>query len=493
LTRDASRTVTSAIGHRLSRARSLSRIGRSMWKKRAKTRLEEEVVVGTFEDILLRPPQDHEIRHVTTSGLDRAELIAGLHACAEHRQIVGLLRVLLRRESRAWLHREPTKEEIRAAVDRIRSSHGSDENLRQAIADGWSAELRPLALEMDITNQCNLRCVMCSFSHPSYYSVPRRHLSVAKFTELAAQLFDRVHRVSLSYGTEPLLHKDIEQFFAILSRHRVPYTFMNTNGLLLRESLIESMVEHGFSSLFVSVDAATPEMYERIRVGGDFAKLMRNLELLRATKRRLGVEHPSLLMGFVLMRHNLHELPAFVDLAADLGAIGVNAIHMASFELIGNHELAATFEKERCNDALATARERAVARGIEFVGPRPFLIGDGVESPSPAGDAGPAIEAPRRARDFGVIAHEKPGGRSCPFPWNFVAIDKSGDVLPCGWWQGEEPMGNIHEQDFLSIWRNERFEDLRRRHLEHRLEGACSVCPAAGMGTPDAGRAFEPR
>ena len=100
---------------------------------------------------------------------------------------------------------------------------------------------------------------------------------------------------------------------------------------------------------------------------------------------------------------------------------------------------------------------------------------------------------PRRALDYGVIADNGPSGPSCPFPWNFVAIDMHGNVVPCGWSHGEPVMGNIHEQDFFSIWRSERYEALRSRHLERRLEGACARCPAAGMGTPDATGAFAPR
>jgi radical SAM protein with 4Fe4S-binding SPASM domain len=337
---------------------------------------------------------------------------------------------------------------------------------------------------MDITNQCNLRCVMCHFSLPSYHAAPRRHVSVEQFDRLAGQAFHRAHQVSLSYGTEPLLHADLGRLLARLGRCEVPHTYLNTNGLLLREELIEAMIEHRFSFLLVSVDAARAATYERIRVGGTFARLLEKLALLRATRERHRSELPRFGLGFVIMRGNMAELAEFVDLAADLGADSVNAMHMAAWADVGNAARGANLEPQRCNDCLAAARERASTRGIALVAPPPFGVGN----------PGAALVADTlaRGREYG-LAGPVPPESACPFPWSFAAVDPAGQVMPCGWWDTYEApcMGNAFTTDFLSIWRGRRFRALRKRLRRGRLHGPCAHCPAAGMGSPDAAGAFR--
>ena len=65
----------------------------------------------------------------------------------------------------------------------------------------------------------------------------------------------------------------------------------------------------GLAELHVSIDAATPEIYERIRVRAHLDRVLDNVRRLQETKRRLGSSAPSLRMVVVAMRQNLAELP----------------------------------------------------------------------------------------------------------------------------------------------------------------------------------------
>jgi radical SAM protein with 4Fe4S-binding SPASM domain len=448
--------------------------------------LQPDAIVAAYRKVLLREPEPAAVA-AWQQAEQAPDPVAELSASIEFRTVVQPLRQLLEQEWEQWCFRLPTAAELRQGVADTRNQCGSDDAVRRALADGsirTKLAFRPLKIEMDITNQCNLRCVMCHFSLPSYHAAPRLHVSVEQFAAIAEQAFHRCHQVSLSYGTEPLLHRQLDQLVACLAQHEVPTTYLNTNGLLLREPLIETMIEHRFSFLLVSVDAATPATYEQIRIGGSFARLRQNLELLRACKARRGALLPRLGLGFVIMRQNMDELPAFVDLAAELGAVSINAMHMAAWESVGNAAMAANLEPERCNDRLAAAHERARLLGITLVGPPPFGTG-APERPLVA-------DATGRGRQYG-LADVAPARASCPFPWGFAAIDPRGQVLPCGWWDMDkvEPMGNAFETPFATIWRGPQFRALRARLQAHRLQGPCAGCPAAGMGAPDAESAFR--
>ena len=322
-------------------------------------------VVRAYRNVLLREPEADAVAALVRGAPDAAWVEAELRASVEHRTVVQPLRERLEAEWRHWALRAPTAEELRRGVDAARGRCGSDDAVRQAIADGSIARklaFRPLKIEMDITNQCNLRCVMCHFSLPSYRAVPRQQISVPQFRSIAEQIFHRAAQVALSFGTEPLLHRELPALLAELQRHEVPHTYLHTNGLLLDERVVAAMVDTGFSVLFVSVDAATAATYEAIRVGGSWAKLRANLDLLARIKARRGGHHPELTLGFVLQRENVAELPAFVELAAEVGATAVNATHMAVWDAVGNGPRGAHHDKAACNAALAEADRRARAR-----------------------------------------------------------------------------------------------------------------------------------
>ena len=66
--------------------------------------------------------------------------------------------------------------------------------------------------------------------------------------------------------------------------------------------------------------------------------------------------------------------------------------------------------------------------------------------------------------------------RRCPFPWHFMAINAHGQVVPCGWWHGEDPVGNIEERPLDEIWRDGALERLRSEHVGGNLRSACRAC-----------------
>jgi hypothetical protein len=92
---------------------------------------------------------------------------------------------------------------------------------------------------------------------------------------------------------------------------------MSTNGQILTDRNIEKLLGRDIH-LYVSLDAATPETYERLR-NTRFLRILDNLRRLVAAKRGRG-GLPFLYLVFMPMRVNAHELGAFVRLSAEIGA-----------------------------------------------------------------------------------------------------------------------------------------------------------------------------
>ena len=157
--------------------------------------LSPEGITDAYRTVLLRDPEPAVFGHL--AGLADADQVPDadgltnvLRTSVEYRTVVGPLRQLLVQEWQQWADREPTAAELRQGVDATRGRCGSDAAVEQALADGsirTKLAFRPLKIEMDITNQCNLRCVMCHFSLPVYHKAPRRHVTVQQFEALAAR------------------------------------------------------------------------------------------------------------------------------------------------------------------------------------------------------------------------------------------------------------------------------------------------------------------
>jgi MoaA/NifB/PqqE/SkfB family radical SAM enzyme len=75
--------------------------------------------------------------------------------------------------------------------------------------------------------------------------------------------------------------------------------------------------------LCISIDGATKETYESIRIGGKFDKLMSNIKALNAAKEDLSSRLPKIWFNITLMRSNIRELPHLVKLAHTLQVAGL--------------------------------------------------------------------------------------------------------------------------------------------------------------------------
>jgi MoaA/NifB/PqqE/SkfB family radical SAM enzyme len=94
---------------------------------------------------------------------------------------------------------------------------------------------------------------------------------------------------------------------------------LTTNGALLDQRLQERLLGVPFGAIILSLNAVTAETHRAVCGIDDFARVRRNLDTLLANRPRFRAGQPAVQLSFVVMRKNLHELPAFLDLARDLG------------------------------------------------------------------------------------------------------------------------------------------------------------------------------
>src|SRR5947209_3819239 len=169
--------------------------------------------------------------------------------------------------------------------------------------------------QFEPVGQCNLRCQMCpiQFRRDGPPHGPPAFMQFEVFTRLIDQM-PQLRELHLQGLGEPMMHPRFGDMVAHATRRGVRVT-TNSNLTLLNPDRAERCVSSGLDTIHVSLDGATAEVYERIRVRARLERVLRNLEMVRDARQRLGSETPHLRMVMVVMRQNLHELPDLVRLA----------------------------------------------------------------------------------------------------------------------------------------------------------------------------------
>ncbi|HWQ95842.1 MAG TPA: radical SAM protein [Candidatus Methylomirabilis sp.] len=145
----------------------------------------------------------------------------------------------------------------------------------------------PLHLLIEPVSFCNLKCIMCfqsdpSFAQQKYYGTMRWGL----FTSIIDQAKEhKCGAITIASRGEPTLHKDFGKMLLYISKYDFLELKININATRLTESLCHEILSAGVNEVIFSVDAADKETYEKIRRGGKFEDIVRNIELFHMIRK----------------------------------------------------------------------------------------------------------------------------------------------------------------------------------------------------------------
>jgi radical SAM protein with 4Fe4S-binding SPASM domain len=333
----------------------------------------------------------------------------------------------------------------------------------------------------ETTKACNLSCRHCR-------AVPQRRLGPMELTTRRAfDLIDDIATVAkpvmVLSGGEPLFRPDLFDIgeYGVESGFRMA---LATNGTLVNERVAARIADAGFSRVAISLDGARPETHDKFRgLPGSHALALRGLRNLRA-------EGVSVQVNSTIAKHNVHELPALLDLAL---AIEADALHLFMLVPVGcgleiaPAEMLPADEYER---VLHWFDEQSKSCPIDLkatCAPHYYRIrAQRIEEERARGDMTSTFIAPgtkaKAAPAF--TTHGHPGGghghgqalsamtRGCLAGTSVCFISNEGAVYPCGYLPVSA--GDTRVQRFADIWSSSPvFRDLRDPDA---LEGKCGDC-----------------
>jgi len=327
------------------------------------------------------------------------------------------------------------------------------ENLARLVEAAKSGDERvdayPVVLYLEATATCNLRCPMC----PTTMGLPRDPyrtdmLDLSLLPKLEAVL-PNVVRCFLSGGGEPLLHPRFFDILAALKKHDVEVLF-NCNATLLDEDRARRLIQGGADTISFSIDGATKETYEQVRIGANFERVTKNVRRLAEIKKELGSGRPCMNMQFTLLDINAHEARAAVELAA---SIGVNHLVVEPLTPVFGFdpEYAEYYQKHKVEPEQVIGQLRLAAEDAERLG----LV----------------------FSSHYLFAADNPEPEvKCREPWLTFGVRVDGRVFTCCGML--ESMGDLAEQTFDEIWNGPAYLELRRELAAGRFPDCCKLCVA---------------
>lgn len=175
----------------------------------------------------------------------------------------------------------------------------------------------PPYIKIEATPLCQLRCPGCTLSKKQFQS--SMQITLEQFKRIVDDLSPTLLGISLSDNGEPLLHTDIVSLIEYAHSKNIAVSFPTNLSVNLNETSIERLVKSGLDSIFVSLDGATKETYNKYRVGGNFSLVLQNVRSLSEAKQRFGLRRPRIIWKFIIFDHNKHEVDIVRQKYRELG------------------------------------------------------------------------------------------------------------------------------------------------------------------------------
>ena len=258
-------------------------------------------------------------------------------------------------------------------------------------------ELHPFDVQAILLNACNLRCVYCCCP-----DIKTKVMTTEQWKTIIHRLGTLGTMRIKFHGGEPTLRNDFRELCAEARRAGIT-TAVTTNGQKVPDQ--PELLDYLDEAIF-SMDAATPEINDRLRGDGTHARVVKAIDI--ASKKGLRVY-----VNMVVNRESLSQLKDMLEFCEESGAT-LNAQPVV-FGRLYSDDTAKHLE-------LQPGETREMYRMIaewKRKGRRIMFSASTYDR---------AVDWP----NYSVLATRSVGESSCMAGKYYISIDPNGDVHPCG-------------------------------------------------------------
>ena len=276
----------------------------------------------------------------------------------------------------------------------------------------------PNNMMVELTNACNHTCIFCTSSNMTR--------KIARMDEeFLISLMNEAHQEGVEeigfYTTgEPFVHKKLVLFVAEAKRIGFRYTYISTNGALATPERAKRLMDAGIDSIKFSINASSRETYKVVHGKDEWDLVMSNLRYI-SEYRKILESPPKLFVTSIMTKITIDEQNSLLASIGDLvDEIKFVPIHNQSGQM---------------------------------------LKAEGLLKPN----------LPQTTFKSDNI---------CMMPFNRLHVSCEGYLtLCCVDYQNYLTVADLKNVSLREAWSGEVFQDMRRHHLEQRLEGTlCGNC-----------------
>ena len=294
----------------------------------------------------------------------------------------------------------------------------------------WGA---PFILNIEPTVSCNLRCPQCA-TGMGLVERYESSMSFDLYKQIIDELWEQIWYLLLYNQGEPFLNDRLIDFIKLAKQKRI-YVTTSTNGHFLSDTQsTEKLVKSGLDSIFISLDGIDQATYEKYRRGGNFQKVIEGIKVLVKCREKLKSKTPKIIIQFLVMKHNEHQIEKIKKLKQKIGADRLLIKTMQLENLIDAHIFLPRAKKYN--------RYRSGKNNIEM---------------------------------------KKPKNQLCNRLWYSTVIISDGRVVPCCFDKnGKYCFGEMPQQTLNEIWKSDEYQKFRNKN--RRARQSIDICQNCSQG-----------
>lgn len=299
----------------------------------------------------------------------------------------------------------------------------------------------PISVDVEPTTGCNFRCTMCQVSSPNFRS---QNMSIETFKNFINQN-KQLLKIKLQGMGEPTVNNKFLEMISLANDFGITVEF-TTNGSLLDEKFINQLLKKKISKITISIDGATKETFESIRIKSNFNKVIENAKNLIKSSKNYYLK-PEICAWTVVQKDNSHEFEKIFYLCNEIG-----------FDNLSYQFHISDWGKEEWNyinkDKIIDINSK-----INFINK---INNDNLFS--------------TKVLIFkeNLLTFKK----KCNWPIKSSYIDNQGYVSPCCIIGDSKVInfGNINNTDFKNIWHSEKYIQFRDSINKNEIPSFCKNC-----------------
>ena len=320
-------------------------------------------------------------------------------------------------------------------------------NLNEILANKTKLKSKPQILQVFLSNVCNLDCIMCCNKTKDKKIFNLDYKAIENIILTNPQLL-----VIEWLGGEPTLYPNFEKLLDLAQSQNIKQILV-TNGSLLNKAIIDKLIEYNVD-VTISIDAPIKSLYEEIRIGGKFDKLVDNLKLFIKEKKKRKHNFNLLTVNYVVINKNYKYILKMVNF---IRRIGIKKIFFENDITNGIYNVSniskkdyKEFQKVLLDIKNYKNKDINILIDESFFNTEPVPI-----------------------KNFSIIKKEE---NKCLVPWLSCCIHCDGKVSSSTFCISN--IGNIYKDTLENIWNSDKNIRIREKIIKNSLDikHICSNC-----------------